>query len=84
MTIPHKYCHVFPDHLILHRIIMIPGPVWRQISVKITPTASIMRPTAFIMRSIQFVMTKTASIMTKTASIMTKTASIMTKTASSL
>ena len=35
--------------------------VLRQISVKITPTASIMRPTAFIMRSIQFVMTKTAS-----------------------
>ena len=27
--------------------------VWRHISVKITPTASIMRPTAFIMRSIQ-------------------------------
>ena len=44
--------------------------VWRQISVKITPTASIM--------------TKTASIMTKTAFIMTKTASIMTKTTSSL
>ena len=35
--------------------------IWRQISVKITPTASIMRPTAFIMRSIQFVMTLTAS-----------------------
>ena len=41
---------------------MAEGPtIWRQISVKITPTASIMSPTAFIMRSIQFVMTKTAA-----------------------
>ena len=37
--------------------------LWRQISVKITPTASIMRPTAFIMRSIEFVMTQTASLL---------------------
>ena len=61
-----------------------PWLVWRQISVKITPTASIMTKTASIMTKTASIMTKTASIITKTASIITKTASIMTKTASSL